>query len=145
MPLAPLPRIENVSKMPFCPVAPTPGTRVIRSWKSAGAAMASSWVTTSVARADGQSLAVPLAVTRIDSVVHGASLRSGSPLPAAAVAALARRSASLSAIASSSARQGGATKAAMLSAAADTRRWKTRDMEIRGWPGQVEDSPNLTV
>jgi hypothetical protein len=38
---APLPRTENVSKMPFWPVAPTPGTRVTRSWKSEGAATAS--------------------------------------------------------------------------------------------------------
>ena len=63
MPLAPLPRIENVSNSPFWPVAPTPGTRVMRSWKSCGAAIASWYVRVSVASAEGQSAAVPLAVT----------------------------------------------------------------------------------
>ncbi len=51
--LAPLPRMENVSKMPFCPVAPTPGTRVIRSWKSEGDAMDSWKLIASLASADG--------------------------------------------------------------------------------------------
>jgi hypothetical protein len=36
------PRIENVSNAPFWPVAPTPGTRVMKSWKSDGRATASS-------------------------------------------------------------------------------------------------------
>jgi hypothetical protein len=60
--------------MPFWPVAPTPGTRVIRSWKSDGAAMASCQLTTSVASVEGQSAAVPLAVTRTESPSHGAGL-----------------------------------------------------------------------
>jgi hypothetical protein len=41
MALPPLPRIENVSNRPFCPVAATPGVRTTQSCTSTGAATAS--------------------------------------------------------------------------------------------------------